>query len=1638
MKSFVILLAGLLPLLCSSQYYTSSYKQNVSGDRRSPVGPAYRASSRARERRSRCYSDDDRAQKCVPEFLNAGYNGLIDVSNQCGVARPQEYCLQTGYGSAKECRICDAEVPSLSHPGHHLTDVDHDVNKTWWQSETMMEGIQYPNEVNLTLHLGKAFDITYVRLYFRSPRPESFAIYKRTSTNSVWTPYQFYSATCEDTYGLPESSYLGEDETRALCTSEFSDISPLTGGNVPFSTLENRPSAYTFESSAQLQDWVTATDIRIVLDRPNTFGDEVFGDPKVLRSYFYAVYDFAIGGRCKCNGHASNCVEATGLSGVRSLSCVCEHRTMGPTCNECQPFYNDKPWKRADSTDAYECRACDCNGYSVRCYFNQGLYQKTGHGGHCLDCTANRDGPNCQRCRDNYYEIEGGMCRACNCDEQGSSRLQCGSDGTCACKPGVGGNNCDRCEDDYFDFGSQGCKACGCELSGSYGNEPNCDPHSGVCSCKRNVEGQQCDKCKPGYFNMDDENEFGCTPCFCYGHSSICSSAGRYTKGSIESGFVRGVERWKAEEWSGRAQPVSYNAAARILEVVHRGPDKIYFLAPDRFLGDQRASYNQELKFVLRIGGAQSQASTEDIVIEGSGLTVSAPIFAQNNPLPNDQSQGYSFRLHEDQKFGWSPRLSSRDFIALLSNLTSLKIRGTYFYDGKGYLDDVRLETARRGVFGVSASWVEMCTCPEGYVGQYCESCAPGYRHNPPNGGPFASCIPCNCNNHADICDSETGQCICKHNTAGSQCERCSKGYYGNALKGELDDCTPCDCFGGGACIKLTDDTLVCLECPSGYAGPRCDICTDGFFGDPHGRKNSPMPCEKCDCNGNIDQNAVANCNRTTGDCLKCIYNTGGLLCDECLPGFYGDALAEGRADCGACHCNHYGTAAELYGPPVCHQITGQCKCKEHVTGRGCSSCQQGYWNLASGEGCQNCWCDATGAINSTCDASTGQCFCRDGVTSQKCDVCEPEHFGFSLQGCMPCACDHVGSVSLQCDATGQCQCKENVEGRQCNRCRENTYDKEAGCRDCPPCYTLVLDAVSIHRERLAELERLLADIVSNPTVLNDDDFERALTSVMARVEELWEDAKDAANAAGGDSVEKNLDELHERIEKIQGLVQGLKEALEQGRDLAEFGGSDITEAEDIIRQSRELLRESETYLEVQGNAALNTAMARSTEFGQQSARMSQLARNARQMADSQEEQASHIEEIAYDARNTSQEAFLLGRKAFDDQEDISSVIEDLMNKMAGLENRHNSTMSRARESLAKASVVYDEALFLSTTASSISLPNIDVPELKKKAENIEQRARRIKEELDALVQANRELLIDIGLEVEGAKVLVERGIRQQQITTDLLAEVFGNKQNAEKAVQKANSTLEEARKTLMALEEFDQQVQKSKVAAMEAMRNLAEIERLIDSAEAQTREAEDALTGAKTNAQDAENIAQQAQTTAEDASQQAEEVRQQADTTRQQASDLKLEADSLSSSVAAAEQRLRRHETQSEDDQKLVLEAQEQANTAKTRADLASARVRDALGMVEEILQLLNQVSDLDPSLLASLEQRLDIAANAYAVSGIETSVSQLSASRTWQQKQMGSYREEIRLLQQEVTNIYEIKISLPDGCYRRTKLEP
>ena len=144
-------------------------------------------------------------------------------------------------------------------------------------------------------------------------------------------------------------------------------------------------------------------------------------------------------------------------------------------------------------------------------------------------------------------------------------------------------------------------------------------------------------------------------------------------------------------------------------------PENGYFLAPPLYLGDQRASYNQELKFTFQTterGGVRP--SFEDIVIEGGGAKatrITLSITDQNNTMPDMMKNDYTFRLHENPKFGWNPRLSAKDYIAILANITAIRIRGTYGGEGQGLLDEVKLGTAERGGSGPPATWDDVSFC---------------------------------------------------------------------------------------------------------------------------------------------------------------------------------------------------------------------------------------------------------------------------------------------------------------------------------------------------------------------------------------------------------------------------------------------------------------------------------------------------------------------------------------------------------------------------------------------------------------------------------------------------------------------------------------------------------------------------------------------------------------------------------------------------------------------------------------------------------------------------------------------------------------------------------------------------------------
>ncbi|KFO94536.1 hypothetical protein N320_06399, partial [Buceros rhinoceros silvestris] len=287
-----------------------------------------------------CYDESGAPRRCIPEFVNAAFGKEVQASSTCG--KPPT-------------RHCNASDPRRAHPPAYLTDLNTASNMTCWRSETFHHS---PQNVTLTLSLGKKFEVVYVSLQFCSPRPESTAILKSMDYGKTWVPYQYYSSQCRKIYGKPsKATVTKQNEQEALCTDGLTDLYPLTGGLIAFSTLDGRPSAQDFDSSPVLQDWVTATDIRVVFSRPHLFrdlgsrdaGEEEGGTGST--PYYYAVGELQVGGRCKCNGHAARCVKDK----EQKLVCDCKHNTEGPECDRCKPFHYDRPWQRASAREANEC-----------------------------------------------------------------------------------------------------------------------------------------------------------------------------------------------------------------------------------------------------------------------------------------------------------------------------------------------------------------------------------------------------------------------------------------------------------------------------------------------------------------------------------------------------------------------------------------------------------------------------------------------------------------------------------------------------------------------------------------------------------------------------------------------------------------------------------------------------------------------------------------------------------------------------------------------------------------------------------------------------------------------------------------------------------------------------------------------------------------------------------------------------------------------------------------------------------------------------------------------------------------------------------------------------------------------------------
>uniref|UniRef100_UPI003AAA22B1 laminin subunit alpha-1-like n=1 Tax=Centroberyx gerrardi TaxID=166262 RepID=UPI003AAA22B1 len=923
------------------------------------------------------------------------------------------------------------------------------------------------------------FQVAYVIIKAaNSPRPGNWVL-ERSVDGVTFDPWQYYAISdseCLTRYDV--TPRLGpptyKTDTEVICTSYYSKLNPLEHGEIHTSLINGRPGADDLTSD--LLSFTSARFIRLKLQRIRTLNADLMTlsardprdlDPIVTRRYYYSIKDISVGGMCICYGHAQSCPWDPV---TKKLQCVCEHHTCGESCDECCPGYHQEPWQPGTVSEGNTCEKCNCHNKAADCFYNQTVAalrlsvnsrgEQQG-GGVCVGCSQNTAGVNCETCTAGYYRphqvspYADSPCTECNCDLRGSESAVCIRDdnhappgvspGQCVCKRGFSGRRCERCAFGYRDFPR--CVLCECSLAGSVNSDP-CSPC--VCKCL-NVMGGACDLCQPGFYNLQDADPLGCSDCFCFGVSDVCESSDWSTAQLVHTdAWLRpsqSLSVYTAPVAHGNDLLVPGNASSG-----HAYQQVLSWAAPDSFLGNKLVSYggfvNYSVVYDVPLDNEDhSLPAHSDIIIEGNGRTLRSSLLSSSSSLRwPSASVAVAMVPQGFVDVHTGVHVTRDDLLTVLADVASLRVRVhlNASADGPIRLSTVSLDMADPGpVSGVQAVAVETCECPWGYSGTSCESCLSGFYRV---GGVLfgGNCMQCECNDHAAECDIN-GVCVgCTHNTTGPHCDQCLPGFYGDATEGAADDCQRCACpltltsnnF-SPTCVVEDSGKVSCDQCQEGYTGTRCDRCASGFYGDPTAVGGA---CVRCDCHGNVNVSEAGHCDSVSGECLRCLGNSGGTHCERCRDGYYGDAVH--AKNCQECVCDPSGSVSA-----VCEAAAGQCVCREKVEGRACDRCQVGFFGLQSGRGCRPCGCSQSGSLSESCDEE-GRCRCAEGVAGDKCDRCGHGHYGFHGNGCTACSCAHTRG---SCDPdSGECLCPPHP-GETCDTCEAGHWghDPAAGCKSC-------------------------------------------------------------------------------------------------------------------------------------------------------------------------------------------------------------------------------------------------------------------------------------------------------------------------------------------------------------------------------------------------------------------------------------------------------------------------------------------------------------------------------------------------------------------------------------------------------------
>uniref|UniRef100_T1L473 Laminin subunit beta-1 n=1 Tax=Tetranychus urticae TaxID=32264 RepID=T1L473_TETUR len=863
----------------------------------------------------------------------------------------------------------------------------------------------------------------------------------------------------------------------------------------------------------------------------------------------------------------------------------CEHNTQGNHCEECKPqFYRDVN-RRID--DPYVCIPCACD---ERGSLNNGTCATKPDeslgiaAGQCF-CKENVEGRRCDTCKIGFWNFDENNplgCQACSCNTNGTTRNQ-------GCNPITG-----ECVLNYYglELFEDGCRPCNCDPGGSYNLQ--CNETTGQCPCRPHVTGQRCDIIESeahhsgiswimppediatwtgdGFVRVYEKSfiDFEIS----VPHSSRYDILVRYSppepiwsEGSI-----------LIEPLAGGIVPAPGSPCEKNFEY---GPKKIPFQFEARRIYTKTGPYcfERDQRYRIRIDVGERTGGEENSTIAVDSLAL-IPISSDFEIFsdPTRERELAEYRRIRCEEYLYSiiqhqiPEPCKKYYQSIAAsmyngaqacncNSTGSKSSICDILGGKCVCKDNVIgrtcDKCAQGFYDFGPSGcvpcdchsygsenafcnVETgkCKCRPNTFGRQCDQCQPGFWNYP-------NCQRCDCNSHAETCDSKTGACLnCLDNTEGHRCEKCVKGYYGKPLVGENIPCRPCPCpgvpesgdFHAEACELNPITNLPRCLCKIGYTGERCEQCDENYFVDlTHALINEQgtyeiNKCRPCNCSNNIDIAQPGNCDRKTGACLRCLYNTEGDHCERCRDGFYGNALEQ---QCVQCVCSPLGTNQTIGS---CDHKTGQCPCLPNVVGRECDKCEINHWNLTSGVGCEPCDCDAKGSENLRCSEFDGQCACRPGHGGRKCNECQPNHWGDPRVRCFPCDCNPSGSATMQCNKhDGSCVCIKGISGRRCDQCARGYLGSAPRCESCGECFENWDATIQTLREETSRL-------VERARKIKQTGAPGAYGKSFVTIENKLLDAE--ILISGSNVTEADIKNVTEKIQEIQSEVTLLNQKI--------------------------------------------------------------------------------------------------------------------------------------------------------------------------------------------------------------------------------------------------------------------------------------------------------------------------------------------------------------------------------------------------------------------------------------------------------------------------------------------------------------